>query len=103
MNQLRPWMDRVEHLRTENARLEAEIARLRAALNRANEPVGPSAPLSPWKPKRMSAKVDKCHGCEKNDSPGLHSCPYQCDINDNCVDDYCNCCDDCQHECAMDV
>ncbi len=43
----------------------------------------------------------RCGGV--NPSPGLHSCPYASEINGNDVEDYCNCCDDCQHECAMDI
>ena len=46
---------------------------------------------------------DKCNRCDKPSS-GLHSCPYASGINDN--DDpeyYCNCCDDCTHECCMDI
>lgn len=45
----------------------------------------------------------KCSKCEKNpasDEP--HECPYSCEI----ADDYefqCNCCDDCIHECCMDI
>jgi hypothetical protein len=34
MSELQPWMDRVEYLRRENIRLEAEIERLRAARER---------------------------------------------------------------------
>jgi hypothetical protein len=31
-----------------------------------------------------------------------HSFPYACDINDDCSES-CNCCDECTHECAMDI
>lgn len=35
VERLQPWMDRVEYLRIENIRLEAENDRLRAALREA--------------------------------------------------------------------
>ena len=38
-----------------------------------------------------------------NPSPGFHSCPYASEINGNDDEDYCDCCDDCAHECAMDI
>ena len=45
----------------------------------------------------------KCQFCNKNDGTSeLHVCPYKSEINDN-EEDLCNCCEDCQHECAMDI
>lgn len=44
-----------------------------------------------------------CDRCNKNESNGNRSCPYACEINDDCTEDYCNCCDECAHECAMDI
>lgn len=41
-------------------------------------------------------------GC-LNPAKSPHSCPYASEINDNDAPDYCTCCDDCRHECAMDV
>lgn len=43
-----------------------------------------------------------CHKCGNPTSPGLHSCPYACEINDD-HSESCNCCENCTHECAMDV
>lgn len=44
-----------------------------------------------------------CDRCQKNPSSGLHRCPYASEINDNNDDEYCNCCDDCTHQCCMDI
>lgn len=55
--------------------------------------------------KKVERKVgfeSSCPKCQKPTSKELHSCPYQCDINDDCTD-HCNCCEDCTHECAMDI
>jgi hypothetical protein len=46
--------------------------------------------------------AEKCDRCGKPSS-GLHSCPYASEINDNDDPEYCNCCDDCTHECCMDI
>ena len=45
---------------------------------------------------------DNCNKCDKP-SPGWHSCPYASEINDDEDPEYCNCCDDCTHECCMDI
>ena len=44
-----------------------------------------------------------CSRCEKNPADCLHSCPYQSDINDNEDPEYCDCCQNCTYECAMDI
>lgn len=45
-----------------------------------------------------------CQGCHKNPATDdLHSCPYAEEINDDDSDDHCSCCDECAHECAMDI
>lgn len=52
--------------------------------------------------------TDKCrdHGghsdCENEAAPKMHPCPYNEDINDD-DSPVCRCCDDCAHECAMDI
>lgn len=58
---------------------------------------------------KFKAKIEKkpafpqCGRCQAPvDTDELHSCPYQCEINDDCSD-HCTCCDECQHECAMDI
>lgn len=46
--------------------------------------------------------MKKCQKCKKPVDGELHSCPFQADVhNDNTP--CCNCCDDCAHECAMDI
>lgn len=44
-----------------------------------------------------------CGKCGKQPAQGLHRCPYQYDINDNDDPEYCDCCDACQIDCAMDI
>lgn len=47
--------------------------------------------------------MDKCNTCEKEDGAAdQHSCPYQEDVQGN-DSDYCNCCEDCERECAMAI
>lgn len=45
---------------------------------------------------------EKCNRCKKNNGKELHSCPYKSDIDDN-DKELCNCCEDCEEECAMDI
>ena len=47
--------------------------------------------------------AEKCQRtrCTAKGEP-LHGCPYQEDVNDN-YEFRCNCCDECRHECAMDI
>ena len=57
--------------------------------------------------KKSKVKKDyagtECSSCGNyNGSAELHACPYQSEIN-NDDSDCCNCCRDCEHECAMDV
>lgn len=44
-----------------------------------------------------------CPNCNKNEDTEAHACPYQSEINDNDDENYCACCKDCEHECAMDI
>lgn len=44
---------------------------------------------------------NKCGRCEKPGEPD-HSCPFAEEIHDN-YDKQCNCCDECRHECLMDI
>jgi hypothetical protein len=49
---------------------------------------------------------DKCSGrggCQQLATTEPHRCPYAAEINDNHDDEFCTCCDDCTHECAMDI
>lgn len=43
-----------------------------------------------------------CQSCGKNPAEELHTCPYQEDINDD-HETLCNCCDECRHNCLMDI
>jgi hypothetical protein len=45
--------------------------------------------------------IEKCK-CGKNDCEDEHPCPFLSDIHDD-EETLCNCCGDCQHECAMDI
>lgn len=49
-----------------------------------------------------SRLANKCNMCNKNKSKKLHTCPYHEDIN-NDSNTLCNCCDECQMECAMSI
>jgi hypothetical protein len=40
--------------------------------------------------------------CGKNPKEPPHQCPFQADVNSD-RDTLCECCDDCQHQCAMDI
>ena len=40
-------------------------------------------------------------GCTKPASDESHPCPYAQEINDD--DSECNCCEDCESECADDI
>lgn len=51
----------------------------------------------------MSEKEKNMCKCGKNEAAEPHRCPYQQDINDNNDPEYCTCCDECRHECAMDI
>jgi len=44
-----------------------------------------------------------CQNCKNKVPDVLHSCPYQEEIHDNTDTKNCNCCDDCMHECLMDI
>jgi hypothetical protein len=45
----------------------------------------------------------KCQRCGKNEgTKELHSCPYASEIHDDDTHN-CNCCDDCAHECMMEI
>ena len=41
--------------------------------------------------------------CGVNPATEPHPCPYAEEINDNDDPEFCTCCADCQHECAMDI
>lgn len=48
----------------------------------------------------------KCTGradCQNEASKERHGCPYAAEIHDDDREDYCDCCDDCTQECALDI
>lgn len=48
-------------------------------------------------------RIVMCCSCGVNPATEPHSCPYADEIGDNDDPEYCTCCDDCMHECAMDI
>lgn len=43
-----------------------------------------------------------CHHCQTNDATEPHPCPYKAEIGDD-AETLCNCCADCEYECAQDI
>lgn len=54
-------------------------------------------------PRKAHKDKDLCEECKQNPVESLHGCPYQEEVNNSTDTKYCNCCDDCMQECAMDV
>lgn len=56
--------------------------------------------------KKAAAKakpqLDRCESCGEKAGKAMHSCPFRVEIHDD-EKTLCNCCDNCTHECAMDV
>ncbi len=51
----------------------------------------------------MSTETTICGHCKKaGGTKELHSCPFQEEIHDNYLES-CNCCEECVHECLMDI
>lgn len=48
------------------------------------------------------SSIGKCSRCKKNDASDDHTCPCAEEINDD-HESLCDCCDDCTHECGMDI
>jgi hypothetical protein len=44
---------------------------------------------------------DLCQNCKTNEAVELHECPYAVDINDDYSE--CNCCSQCEQDCADDI
>lgn len=42
-------------------------------------------------------------GCGNPPTEESHSCPFASEINGDHSEDHCNCCEDCQYQCAMDI
>lgn len=46
---------------------------------------------------------DTYHKCScGNDAINEHTCPFKEEINNDC-ESMCNCCEECMHQCAMDI
>lgn len=45
---------------------------------------------------------NKCQNCMKNEGQEQGPCPYKVEIYGD-EETLCNCCEDCQHECYMNV
>jgi len=45
---------------------------------------------------------ERCQHCKKAGSVLLHTCPYLEELHDD-YETKCNCCEDCQHECLMEI
>ena len=44
----------------------------------------------------------RCQRCHQKVDGSLHTCPYSEEINVD-SETICNCCEACEHECAMDI
>jgi len=47
-------------------------------------------------------KEEKMCKCGRNPAEEPHTCPYSEEIGGN-SETLCTCCEDCRHECAMDI
>lgn len=54
-------------------------------------------------PSLSTAGLEVLCKCGKNRAQEPHACPYAQEINDSTDEEYCTCCDDCRHECCMDI
>lgn len=54
------------------------------------------------KPQFKLNIINKCHSCDYEGTEQKHSCPFKSEINGN-DEDVCNCCDNCQRRCAMEI
>lgn len=50
----------------------------------------------------MAGDDGKCPKCLIGEAIVDHTCPYACDVGDDC-ESLCDCCADCEYECAMDI
>ena len=56
------------------------------------------------KPESKASVVERIIMCQCGNNPATepHSCPYA-EANDNSDPEFCTCCDDCRHDCCMDI
>ena len=54
------------------------------------------------KAKGMDEKIKCSEYCENEATKESHCCPHQYETYSNDCDSFCNCCDDCKHDCEMD-
>ena len=52
--------------------------------------------------RKQEAGATKCDRCGKLGTVEAHACPYKEEINGN-SETLCRCCDECRHECLMDI
>ena len=50
----------------------------------------------------VDVEIIKCPTCKKNPAKELHTCPFQEDVHDDSTT-LCACCDECTHQCGMDI
>jgi len=50
----------------------------------------------------MDEKIKCSEYCENEATKESHCCPHQYETYSNDCDSFCNCCDDCKHDCEMD-
>jgi hypothetical protein len=55
-----------------------------------------------FKYKKSLKMIEKCQSCNVNEGEPDHTCSYAEDINGDC-ETLCNCCSNCQYNCAMAI
>lgn len=50
----------------------------------------------------LHSEEAKCSRCKANPAQEDHTCPFSCEIHEN-YDRMCDCCMDCETDCAMDI
>lgn len=64
---------------------------------------GQVIPAIAWMPLPAAYKPQStCNKCKTYPAAGEHTCPYQRDVN-NDDETLCNCCDECEQQCAADI
>ena len=52
---------------------------------------------------RESTSGEKCNMCHTAPALEPHACPFKVDVDDNHDPNYCNCCKECQSDCANEI
>jgi len=45
----------------------------------------------------------KCSVCGVNAAVEPHACPYACQIDNDCSDNFCTCCTECEEACEENI